>query len=181
MWLHRASLAIGILAMGLTPGCGFHSAYGKKGNVGLDTEFARISIPVIRDRLGQMLRNELQDLMNPKGRARNPAYELRVSLRSRDEKLGIRSTALSTRANLHLTGTFSLTEKGRTGGKEGDRMAGTRTVVAGYNIFASDFATLRAKKDAERRAVREMAREIESQIASFLIGRMTEKGSTAKQ
>ena len=64
--------------------------------------------------------------------------------------------------------------------KEDEIVAGEEFVVAGYNIYSSDFATLEAKKAAQGRAVREVAQGIESQLAVFLVQSKLVRGETKR-
>ena len=45
--------------------------------------------------------------------------------------------------------------------------SGTTRSVAAFNVVRSDFATLSAERDAERRAVRDVGDEISTRLAVF--------------
>ena len=166
---------------------------GSAGSAVVQRELASIRVLPIADRIGQKMRNRLLTLLNPKGRPAHPKYKLNISLGVSEEQLGVQSTALSSRANLRVWAHVTLTPEkpvprkrasgysafsyGGYGGTPAAREAEepesevllhtSRLVVAGYNIFSSEFATETAREDAEDRATRELAHELQSQLAIF--------------
>ena len=69
--------------------CGFSPIYGAHGNnAPVAAQLNQIAIASIAERQGQMLRNDLIDLMYVKGRPANPQYRLEVSLHSTEEEIG---------------------------------------------------------------------------------------------
>lgn len=191
------ALAVSALVWGLA-GCGFESLYGSREGQTRDptveAHLASITVRPITDRRGQILRNNLLDLLTPKGSARKPLYTLTISLRESEERLGQTTANLATRANLRVTAGFSLVNRlGTTSNPsnqnpapEGEEdhsgegtarqdpsvlFSGTRTVVASFDFFQNEFATIKAREDAEERALRDLAREIETQLAVFFAGK----------
>ncbi len=145
--------------------CGFRSLYGTDATGDAPGELATIKIKPIADRLGQQLRNNLLDLLNPRGRPANPRYLLTVGLDQSTQRLAIEKDAFATRANLRLLAKFSL--------QEPDNpeivLSGKILVVSSYNILDSEFATLMAEKDAKTRAAREIAHDIRTRLAAFFV------------
>ena len=145
-------------------GCGFEPMYGRPsgGASPVAGELAEVSIAPIADRRGQMLRQALEERLNAGGEPTRARYTLNVTLNESIEKLVFRRDASPTLANLSLVADYQL----RPSGGELPATAGkTRTVIS-YNISRADFATLAAEADARERAVRELAIEITSRLAS---------------
>ena len=137
--------------------CGFRSLYGTDATADAPGELATIKVNPIADRLGQQLRNNLLDLLNPRGRPANPRYFLTVRLDQSTQRLAIEKDAFATRANLRLLAKFSLQDPDK------------GLVVSSYNLLASEFATLMAEKDAKARAAREIAHDIRTRLAAFFV------------
>lgn len=162
MWLFRVLTFL--LALNLPAGCGFEPLYGHRGAVNASNELASIRIKPIKDRIGQQLHNHLLDLMNPHGRPARPIYVLEVSLKSANTNVAVSKEALATRVNFNLSAQFRLLDA-----QSGKILySGNDLVVTGYNVLASNFATKTAENDAQARAARQAALNIQAQIASYL-------------
>ncbi len=151
--------------MVLVTGCGFTPLHGQRqSGDSASVALQQISVPPIPERLGQLLRIELTNRLNPKGPPRTPAYVLNISLTEVKQDLAVRKDATATRANLIITASFAL--KGVQAKKI--LLAGSVRSVNSYNILDADFATLSAESDARRRAARDLATEINSRLGIFL-------------
>ena len=64
-------------------GCGFQPVYGTRTNSVFNTEMRHVEISPIKDRIGQLLRNELEQQITPKGRARIAKYILKEVVENR--------------------------------------------------------------------------------------------------
>ena len=117
--------------------CGFRSLYGTDATGDAPGELATIKVNPIADRLGQQLRNNLLDLLNPRGGPANPRYFLTVSLDQSTQRLAIEKDAFATRANLRLRAEFSLQDPD----SREIVLSGKSLVVSSYNILDSEFAT----------------------------------------
>jgi LPS-assembly lipoprotein len=145
-------------------GCGFRPMYGGARSVDdpdIRDQLAAIEIRGLDGRLGQILRNELLDQLNPVSTQEPARYFLPVQLRRFTGALGIQLDNTITRYNLILIARFQLRERG------------TQRVVyqsivrreASYNVSQQPFADLIAEQDAERRAARELSNDIRTQLA----------------
>lgn len=137
-----------------------------------------VEIAAIPDREGQYLHNKLSRLLQPQGRSSETNFILNVSLSEGTTSLAVRKSALATRANLLVHGSFSLTpvgarsiEAGNTPSKSS--FSGSASVTSGYNLFESEFQTLSAKKGARERALDDLAQQIRTQVAAFLTSAYT--------
>ncbi len=149
----------------LLTGCGFKPIYGSAGETNIGAELATVEIALIKDRIGQQLRNHLLDSINPGGTPTNPNYRLVVRLTELKQELAVKKSEISTRANLSFSARFEL-QGLKT--QLGTSFSGVSQIVTSYNILSSDFGTLAAEQDARSRAVRELSADITNRIAAFL-------------
>ena len=153
------------LVLLLLGACGFRSLYGTDATGDAPGELATIKVNPIADRLGQQLRNNLLDLLNPRGHPANPRYFLTVRLDQSTQRLAIEKDAFATRANLRLLAKFSLQDPD----SREIVLSGKSLMVSSYNVLDSEFATLMAEKDAKARAAREIAHDIRTRLAAFFV------------
>lgn len=164
------SLRLGIIlsVILLTASCGFRPLYAPSGKdtAGAQTfafdVFRKIEIGIIAEREGQYLRNELIRLMHPSGRSRIVDYDLGVTLTESKADLAVRQSSDATRANLTITGTYSLISRAT----QTEIIAGNVKSTSGYNIFKSEFQTLSAEKSARERALNDVAQQIRLRLAT---------------
>jgi LPS-assembly lipoprotein len=144
-------------------GCGFTPLYGKSG-VSSSPEvvdaMATVAIRPLPDRQGMKLRQVLREGLQPTGLTR-AVYDLDVNFAQRIEELGIRPDATSSRANMVMSATFSLYEKGQR--VFGDRVQST----VSYNILDDQYATVASQADAENRGIRQIGEEIRTRLAVY--------------
>ena len=170
MWWSRILLALAATVM--LAACGFQPVYRSAGGPSGEVVAAlsQVDVGIIEDRAGQMLRNQLLTLLNPKGRPGKAQYVLAVKLTETRQELALKKSEVATRANLLFRAEFSLANA--TGG--GQVVSGVSRVVVSYNVLTAEFATLVAEEDARRRAARELALEIADRLAAHF----REQGTT---
>lgn len=144
--------------------CGFEPLYGEKER-GIETEalLSQITVPPIADRLGQLVRTELTNRLNPRP-APAPVYSVSVTLTESSQGLAVRRDASATRANLIINASFALSAI--SGGEP--LVSGEIRSINGYDILTSDFATLAAEKDARRRGARDVADAIVDRLSIYM-------------
>ncbi len=143
--------------------CGFEPLYGRKAGENLPEDFASIQIDPIKDRVGQMLHNQLRDAITPKGVPGKPRYILKVTLNESIQDTAIQRTAFAVRANLVLNATFSLHDATNRGAV----FSGSATSQAGFSHQNAEYGTLAGEKDARDRAVRDLAEEIRIRLGIY--------------
>jgi LPS-assembly lipoprotein len=153
--------ALAAVAFALS-GCGLHPLYGKT-NAEVVPELQSIKIASIADRLGQELRNLLYTQLTPGGEPAQPKYRLDTTLRESVHSQAIQQNEVATRTNLGITAHYSLIEIGT--GRVLTKYVSSATVS--YDIVQSEFATLSAQKDAERRALREIGDDMSVQLSFY--------------
>ena len=157
----RALLLTGLLALGA---CGFEPLY-RTADRGAETEqlLSRVEVPPIADRLGQLVRTELNNRLKPRP-APQALYAVVVTLSESTQGLAVRRDASATRANLTINATFTLLAI--SGGE--NLLSGEIRSVNGYDILTSDFATLAAEKGARQRGARDVADAIVDRLAIYM-------------
>lgn len=171
LWARTVGVAA-IVVMTLTA-CGFEPLYGDRGtSPGAVSRLAAVEVAPIEARIGQVLRNDLLDLISPFGAPAQPTHRLEVRLDFDREGLGFRPDEAITRVSLRLGASYRLVDpdSGETVFSDVARSA------VSYNVVQSDFANLNAERDAERRAAHMIGEEISARIALFLTSRAEARG-----
>ena len=165
MWSFKA-LAISLISLTLfISGCGFQPLYQHDtASHSILKELSLIRIAPIEDRIGQQLRNFLQDDITPRGRPTNPSYELIVKVNKTRRDLVLLQDATSTFAKISLHASYTLTNF-NTGAT---LTSGNVTAKTGFTITQSEYANIRAEMEAASRASREISYDITRQLALFL-------------
>ncbi len=158
------ALALAVLSA-LLGGCGFKPLHGQKNGGPGGGDLAAVQVRVIADRVGQQLRNQLLDMLNPRGRPSRPRHYLEVGLSETTERLAVQKNSFATRANYHLTADFRLVDAA-----SGEVLfTGRERAISSYNISQSDYATLIGEKDAKVRATRTLAEDIRARLGIYFI------------
>ena len=145
-------------------GCGFQPLHGQRSSAAA-AALATIDIGLISDRTGQILRNELLQVMQPRGPARQQPYLLTVTLAESLQDLAIKRNEVATRANLTLVASFVVSRQ-----SDGRQVhSGGARSVNSYNILTSDFATLSARENARKRGARQLAQDIKELISVWMV------------
>jgi LPS-assembly lipoprotein len=150
-------------SLAILTGCGFQPIYSAGTNSVFEIEMRDIEILPIENRIGQQLRNQLEQRITPKGRSRFSKYILKVTLSEGKQDLAVKKSEIATRSNLNFRANYSVTDKL----SKKTLTSGSSRMVTSYNILTETFATLMAEKDARKRAVREISADITSKIAAF--------------
>jgi len=163
MWWFKTLAAL-LIAVTVT-GCGFRPLYGKHSTAPTLQELSLVYVDTIKDRRGQMLRNRLLTLMNPKGISAKPRYQLSTSLKESIHEQLKREDETTTNADLRLIATFALLDL-RSGYT---LVSGNSKATSSYDLVNSAAYKLAAERDARRKAIRMLADDIKARIASYLL------------
>ncbi len=161
----RAFVVVVVLGLGPT-GCGFHPLYGRPdvaAKEGPSAEMAAIRVDMIADRAGQKLRNELVSRFNPRGEPVAARYVLSVKVDETLVGLATSQDGTATFAELTLGAAFTLRGSGTNVGTSGMAQA-----VVSSNFLGARYASVAAERDAEDRAIAEVADKITSEVAVYL-------------
>ena len=176
--LRRGALALGLLAVvSVLPGCTVRPLYAGKDMAGAGTTgdtadaagLPGIGIAPVRTRDAQEVRNRLIFLLGGgAGQPANPQYTLTLNIFTLSQtaaSVQIASDERATAAQVIMTSRYIINDN--LTGKPIAR--GTRQMVSSYDVPRQEFAALRARRDAENRAARELAELLRLAIAQDLI------------
>lgn len=152
-----------VMALPALASCGLRPIYGPQQEARTVPELAAIEVAEQGGARGQFFRNYLLDELNPSGTVVAPRYDLEVQLLEEQTDLAIQLNDTATRRNLILGAVFSLKRKAD---QQVVYSSATRRVVS-FNVKSDPFATLVAEQDAERRAAREVARQIRTMLSLY--------------
>lgn len=144
--------------------CGFQPMYGIHGGVEADI-VKSITVNTISGREGQILRNLLLDQLGHQP-THKPSYRLEISRPDRSViGMGIDRTSESeTRVQMLMTANFKVIEAKT---NETLLQSSSRGFVA-YNVLDSQYESITAREDAEKRALNMVAEDIIRQTILFL-------------
>ena len=155
----------------LVSSCGYSPLYNQRSssNLKVTKNLELIEIQPIKGRIGQSLRNNLLVHLNPKGTPANPLYKLSVTLKETRSNLGVKKSAVVTRGNLKMLATYTLSKADiMTTGIEATRLFTAKvTTISSYDISQAQFAALTALKDAQARALRNIADNIRTRLGIY--------------
>lgn len=165
----RASAIAGLmLAAALVGGCTVRPMLATTATtftIGQESALPPVSVAEVNTRYGQEVRNHLIFLLNGgAGQPANPAYTLNLNVsRSVVSAVQVQSGGVHepTAGSVQMTGRYALVETatGRTVAR------GTQQATASFDRPQQEFAVVRAERDAENRAARELAEFIRLSLA----------------
>ena len=137
--------------------------------VGVNAELRSIAIDEVRTRYGQDLRNQLIFLFGGgAGQPATPKYRMVLQadvVVTNEAVVSVGNENRPTAALLQMTGKYVIT----TADTGKPVAAGSRSIVSSYDQPPQEFANLRARRDAENRAARELAQLITLDVAQRLV------------
>ncbi len=132
------------------------------------SEMSKIRISAISDRFGQELRNELIDLLTPKGIPVSPVYRLDVKLDKKNVfQQAMRNDVTATSERIEYLVSYKMFS-GNTQLLQGDSIA-----FVSYDILTNPYSTTTAQKKAESDGAKILANDIALRIAAFFHSRNT--------
>jgi LPS-assembly lipoprotein len=161
--LALAMLAGGVLASGCTVGPLYGNAYAPTSTA---AELASIDIAPVATRQAQEVRNHLIFMFSGgKGSPANPAYRMDLVVTSHSTAAAVIQAGTTeqspTASLLNMTGQYTIRDSAT--GEVVTR--GQRQVASAYDVPLQEFAALRALRDAEDRAARELAEQLRLAVA----------------
>lgn len=155
--IRGAALALLLIAL---PGCSLRPVYGG-GNSAAAATLSQISVPLIPDRAGFLVRQALLDRV---GEADSAAYQLNIELDDDITGFGVRGDESITRERRTLRARWQLVE-----------LASGNVVIdatsrsdAGIDVVSSDYAVVAAEDSALERLARDLADDMTARIALYI-------------
>lgn len=134
-------------------------------SVEASSALASIDISPASNRVEQQVRNDLIFMLNGgAGEPANHEYELTMKVSSSRQDFFTEKSTSSAPLPSHvvLTATYALTKSGKVITKA------TRTAIALFDYPSQQFARIRAQRDAENRAAKEVAEQLRTDLAIAL-------------
>ena len=127
-------------------------------------ELASVEIDTIPGRVGQRIRNELIFLFTGGNTPAEPNYRLDIAYRESVNGLLYKRTDDASGKIYAIDATFTLRDReGKTVLMEGKSHA-----RAGFDKLVSTFTNIRAQRNAENRAAKDIAKDINTRIAAYI-------------
>jgi len=180
----RRGLVCALAAAVLLAGCGWQPLYERPSaspaSGGVGAELAQVSIdPVVPQeeldplsgsntalydsRAAQLLQNHLKEALNPYGAPSSALYHLAIGLRQRTRSAISLGNGQTTREELTMLAQYELNDaKGQPVLKDHAES------VTSYDILREPYADLSARRDAQQRAIEQLAQQIRTRVAVFL-------------
>lgn len=143
-------------------GCGFQPLYGTRTDQASGAELSSIRINPIQDRIGQQLRNQLIDQIQPRG-AQDVRYTLDVKLAERRSDLSVLRDASTTIASVTVIAEYTLTNLRQ----NAVVLRETISSEISYTALAGGFTTLVSESDAREKATRQVGDQIATRLSLF--------------
>lgn len=174
MWWSRALLVVCLLALG-PAGCGFRPLYARPDAAAVSpasAELAAIRVAGIEDRTGQQLRNALVQRLTPGGEPARARYVLTVTVSQSMEGLAAARDGNATIGRMQMVANFKLGEI------DSDRalFGGSSRSLATFRMLGPRYGTVAIERDAEERALADLAEDIRSRLAVFFAERRAAGG-----
>ena len=142
--------------------------YDGKFDTSISNEMAQIKISTISERFGQQLRNDLLDLITPRGVPQRAKYRLDAKLTNKIvTQQALRDDVTATNERIEYVVTYHLYE----GTKE--LLTGDSIAFISYDILANPYSTTMAQKKGETDAAKIIANDISLRIGAYFHNRMS--------
>lgn len=165
-----------LVAAQILGACGFTPLYRRDRESGSFQQMSAVEIPPVDDRLGQMVRNHLLDLVSPEGRPARPLYRLSFTAAESQGGVLLTRSDVITRYNMTVSVTYRLVEAQT--GKE--VLTDSIISYAAYSVLRAEFASLVAEEDARARAARDLSEQMRIRLAIFFTRQESESAGAPR-
>jgi LPS-assembly lipoprotein len=160
----KTRVAITSLAALALAGCGFTPLYGDNGN-NVQNQLAEVSVGIIPDRPGQLLRQSLQEQFQAAGAQTQEAYVLNVSYTISIEGIGVQPDTSTTRNRYIATALWSLAPIGN---PQKPLTQGQASTEDALNIIDQQYFALTLENNTvNQQLADEIAGQISTQVAAY--------------
>ncbi len=165
-------------------GCGFEPLYVEKKSsedwyynnefdTGITEEMAKVKVELIKDRIGQLIRNDLLDKLTPKGQPQKPKYYLKVVNIEKDEiDQALRNDITATRKKVIYKVKYVLQNA-----EHQQLINGSSVAYLGYDILRDPYSTTFAQKKTEKNAAKIIANDISLRLGAYFHSLQTKRGN----
>lgn len=128
----------------------------------INHEMEQVKVESINGRFGQLLRNDLLDMLTPSGIPSNPKYKLYVMLESEDvARQALRRDITATRERVAYKVVYYMMEG------TNELFRNDSVAYVSYDILANPYSTTMAQKDAQENAAKIIAQDIALRIGAY--------------
>lgn len=164
-------------------GCGFEPLYVEKTSssqwyydskfdTGIKEEMASVKVKLIKDRIGQLIRNDLLDKLSPKGEPKHAKYILEVTdINKQEIDQALRNDITATRKKVIYKVFYVLKNSNHEVLIKGNSVAYT-----GYDILRDPYSTTFAQKKIEKNAAKIIANDISLRLGAYFHSLQTKRG-----
>lgn len=183
MFYSRKNIALAALIVFIS-GCGFEPLYVEKTSdsdwyydndfdTGIREEMASVKVELIKDRIGQLIRNDLLDKLTPKGTPQSPKYYLSVINVDKTEiDQALRNDITATRKKVIYKVDYVLKDK-----EHKQLIKGNSVAYLGYDILRDPYSTTFAQKKNEKNAAKIIANDISLRLGAYFHSIKTKRGN----
>ena len=145
-------------------GCGFKPLYGvTQDGSSVATELSYVTIPEPRDRMAQLIRNNLLSTMSPAGRPLGDRYRLEYKVKTSTNDLVVERDTDVSRRQFRLAVDYSLIDT-----KSNKEVHRGRTFShLAYDRVESEFSNVQAETNVRERAAYQVADDIRTRLAAY--------------
>lgn len=160
----RTLLLAALLALAA---CGFRPVHGSEYQAQQNNSLAAVQVEVDTTRLGQLLKAEIENGVNPDYRRAEKLYTLAIALSETDAYLFINPDGTAGRGDVQLSSTYTLRRT-----LDGAVVkTGRLNRVSSYNISeTADYATYVSQEDARKRGIVELAQDYKLRLSNLMAG-----------
>lgn len=162
--MKHALLLAALLALAA---CGFRPVHGRAYQAEQEASLASIRVEVDNSRIGQLLKAEIEDGVNPAYDRSEKLYTLNVTLFESNNYLFINPDGTAGRGDIIFTSKYQLS-------RNLDHKVlktGQLKRAASYNISeTADYATYVSQDDARRRGIVELAQDYKLRLSNLMHG-----------
>lgn len=147
--------------------------YNNKFDTNIVQEMAQIKIEGATDRIGQLVKNELMDTLNPYGTPKNAKYFLKLEpVNSRVTEQALRNDITATREKIKYTLAYSLWDR-----ESGQLVNGQTFIFLSYDLLDNPYSTTIDKKKVEKDGAKILANDISIRIGAYFHSVKTKRGN----
>jgi LPS-assembly lipoprotein len=169
--IRSGTLACRILMLlglgGLLPSCGFHPLYAKADGqpTAVQTHLAEIDVTYMPERIGQLLRGDLQARLERDDSGRAKRFDLGVAFGLGSDLIGVNPDSSISRVRLTGTARWTLTAQDP---QRSTLATGVARDVDGYNILDEQYFYADLQNEAvQRRIADALAEQMTLQLATY--------------
>jgi len=132
-------------------------------------QMAQVKVVATGERLGQLIRTNLLDLLTPQGAPKHPKYTLYVTLnKPREYNQALENDITATRRRIDYKAQYYMNEG------TNQVLKGNTVAYVSYNILENPYSTVMAKKKVGQDAAKMMANDIALRLGAFFHAKANE-------